>query len=195
MNWFAKFFAAVGSHYYSPRGGMGRWGSPSFRATAPGPTSASSSPPSRHHGLDEALFTALFLTLGHLGKGDGGMDVEIAAALDAFPRVNGHGDDVDTARRLYGEGSDPHFPLETTLDQFYRLARRSPWHVDCLVDILLQVAQSRGGMTAQDRLWLSYVCSRLQRDPLHLKCREEVISQRGSTEPTAVWVPVSRREA
>jgi len=133
-------------------------------------------------GLDErertqtAFFTATFSIMGHIAKADGRVtpaEIRVASALMDEMRLAP--DLKRMARRLFGEGKSPQFPLDEVLDQFRRECRRSRNLFRLFMEIQLQAAYADGSVHPAQRHILRHVARRLAYSDIQLERMEAMV--------------------
>jgi DnaJ like chaperone protein len=106
-----------------------------------------------------AFFTAAFSVMGHVAKADGRVsEAEIATARTIMQRLELSDELRNTAMRLFGEGKQPHFPLDEALEQFRAECRRRYSLLRMFVELQMEIAYADGAPhEAQEQVLLRIV--------------------------------------
>jgi len=107
----------------------------------------------------DAFFSAMFSTLGHINKADGRVtQAEIAAAEELMRRLQLSAEERQNAIRLFQQGKQADFDLDSTLREF---ARHSMMRHDLrvmFIELLLQAATADGTLIAAEEQILQRAC-------------------------------------
>ncbi len=108
------------------------------------------------------FFNTTFSVMGHLAKADGRVsEQEIQAARSVMYHMRLSPEQVQDAIRLFTEGKQPGFSLETALDQLRRSVGRHKALVTAFLEIQVQAAAADGNISAPRRQVLWEICQRL----------------------------------
>ncbi|HEU4604441.1 MAG TPA: co-chaperone DjlA [Steroidobacteraceae bacterium] len=123
---------------------------------------ASSEPPPSGASVQEAFFRATFQVMGHIAKADGRVSEEEIRAARAIMNEFRLGErEIRFAIDLFTQGKESDFPLESTLQQLYRVSRNRPDLHRMFVQIQLQAALWAGNLEPLARRILGRVCATL----------------------------------
>lgn len=127
--------------------------------------------------VQTAFFTATFSVMGHLAKADGRVTHdEIRFAEAVMSQMNLSGDMRKTAIRLFTEGKDPSFPLDSVLDQFRKEVGRRRNLMRMFIEILIQAAWGDGEPTAEEERLLLRICRRLGIPEFEFRVLEKMVA-------------------
>jgi len=128
-----------------------------------------------------AFFTATFSVMGHIAKADGRVsEDEIRAARAVMAHMNLSPDQQRAAMKLFNQGKQPDFPLESVLHQFRNECGRQPMLLRLFLQIQLQAAYADGVMHPAEQAIFNRICVMLyiSQAELHMYA-EQVRSQYG----------------
>lgn len=110
-----------------------------------------------------AFFNATFAVMGHLAKSDGRVsEAEIRMASEIMDRMLLTPEQRRVAMQRYGEGKQPGFALDATLDGFRKECRTRYTLMRLFVEIQLECAWCEGEPhESQDKLLL-HICKRIK---------------------------------
>ena len=131
--------------------------------------------------LPEGFLEALFLTMGHIAKADGRVsEDEIRAARAMMHRLGLKPAQVRRAIDWFQSGKSPSFPWNDAVRRMRRDSGRSAEKRRLFVQILLEVALSKGSLHRRERALLWAVCSELDIGRVELAQLEAMLrAQRG----------------
>lgn len=141
-----------------------------------------SSPRTGSLGVQEVFFHATFQAMGHIAKADGRVsEEEIRAARAMMAELRLGENEVRFAIELFTQGKDAGFPLDTTLQQLYRVCRNRPDLCRMFVQIQLQAALWGGGLHPAARRVLGRVCAALDVSAYELVQMEALLRMQQSS--------------
>ena len=118
--------------------------------------------PGEQQRVQMAFFTATFSVMGAVAKADGRVSPDEIKLAEVVMREMGLDDEmVKTAKRLFGEGKAPDFPLDDVLDQFKYECHRRQTLMQMFIEIQLQAAYADGRLDAAEASLLKHICRRL----------------------------------
>jgi len=118
--------------------------------------------PGEQQRVQMAFFTATFSVMGALAKADGRVSPDEIKLAEVVMREMGlDGEMVKTAKRLFGEGKAPDFPLDDVLDQFKYECHRRQTLMQMFIEIQLQAAYADGRLDEAEASLLKHICQRL----------------------------------
>lgn len=109
-----------------------------------------------------AFFTATFSVMGYIAKADGQVskdEIEIANAL--MRQLNLSPEMIVTARRLFGEGKSPNFPLDDILIQFRQECHRRKTLMRMFLEMQIHAAFADGVLHPAEKKALQHICDML----------------------------------
>jgi len=111
----------------------------------------------------KAFFDALFGTLGHLSKADGRVsETEIRMVESLMQQMRISGDDRQRAIRLFNQGKQPGFDLESVLHPFVQHSTVRQDLRQMFMQIVIEAAFSSGNITQAEQAVLLRVASALR---------------------------------
>ncbi|RAP34767.1 molecular chaperone DjlA [Legionella quinlivanii] len=97
--------------------------------------------------IQQVFFQTTFSVMGHIAKADGRVsEEEIQVARQLMNEMRLNNEQQELAKRLFNEGKDPHFDLESTLNTLQDTCRVNPELLKLFMDIQYRVAKA-GGLT------------------------------------------------
>ena len=131
--------------------------------------------------LPEAYVRALFCTMGFLAKADGRVsEDEIRSARTLMHRLGLDPAGTKQAMNWFTSGKEPSFPLHTVLGELKRETRSREELRGLFVQLLLEVALSKGSLHRRERTILWTICSELGIGRVELAQLEAMLrAQRG----------------
>lgn len=131
--------------------------------------------------LPEAWLEALFTTMGHLAKADGRVsEQEIRAARALMHRLGLRPAQQRRAIDWFQSGKDANYPWQQTLRRLRRGSGRAGSLRRLFVQLLLEVALSKGSLHRSERVLLWSICSELDVGRVELVQLEAMLrAQRG----------------
>jgi len=118
--------------------------------------------PGNQERVQSAFFTATFSVMGHIAKADGKVtkdEIEIANAL--MQQLNLSPEMMATARRLFGEGKSPNFPLDDVLKQFRQECHRRQTLMRMFLEMQIHAAFADGVLHPAEKKALQHICDML----------------------------------
>jgi DnaJ like chaperone protein len=113
--------------------------------------------------IQMAFYSATFSIMGHIAKADGRVtEAEIELARDVMARMELSEELRKTAIRLFGEGKQPGFPLDSVIDQFRGECQRRYSLIRIFIEIQLEAALADGALQAAEERLLLHICDRLK---------------------------------
>lgn len=123
-----------------------------------------------------AFFTATFSVMGHIAKVDGRVTPdEIRLAEAVMDRLGLNAEMRESAKKLFGEGKSPDFPIDEVMDQFRRETHRRTTLMQMFLEIQLQAAYADGVMHPAERAALVDICAHLGIPVAQLDRLEEML--------------------
>jgi DnaJ like chaperone protein len=111
----------------------------------------------------KAFFDALFATLGHLSKADGRVtETEIRMVESLMQQMHISGEDRQRAIRLFNQGKQPGFQLESALHPFVQHSMVRQDLRQMFMQIVIEAAFSSGNVTQAEQAVLLRVASALR---------------------------------
>jgi DnaJ like chaperone protein len=111
----------------------------------------------------KAFFDALFATLGHLSKADGRVtETEIRMVESLMQQMQISGEDRQRAIRLFNQGKQPGFELESALHPFVQHSMVRQDLRQMFMQIVIEAAFSSGNVTQAEQAVLLRVASALR---------------------------------
>ncbi|MCW9013589.1 MAG: co-chaperone DjlA [Gammaproteobacteria bacterium] len=112
--------------------------------------------------VQTAFFITTFAAMGRLAKVDGRIhEKEIALANSVMDHLKLDPGQKRLAIRLFNEGKQSDFNLDTVLNRFFRLCRHRVSVLQIFIEIQLQAAFADGALTEKEETLLSRMCKRL----------------------------------
>ncbi len=131
--------------------------------------------------LPETFVQALFRTMGHLAKADGRVsEAEIRAARSLMHRLGLRPAQLRRAIEWFREGKEASYPWQAAVQQLRRGSGRSAGMRRLFVQLLLEVALSKGSLHRSERVLLWSICNELDIGRVELVQLEAMLrAQRG----------------
>ena len=118
--------------------------------------------PGEQQRVQMAFFTATFSVMGAVAKADGRVTPDEIRMAEIVMREMGLDEEmVKTAKRLFGEGKQPDFPLDDVLEQFRYECHRRQTLMQMFVEIQLQAAYADGKLDPAESSLLKHICQQL----------------------------------
>lgn len=118
--------------------------------------------PGEQERLQTAFMTTTFLVMGHLAKIDGRVsEDEITVARRVMDHLRLNHAQRETAIRLFRQGKQPDFALDSVLDEFRWQCRYHLNLIHQFIDIQLNAAYADGALVNSERTVLLHICDRL----------------------------------
>lgn len=126
--------------------------------------------------IQAAFFTATFSVMGYIAKADGRVTPdEIRLAEAVMDRLGLNAEMRASAKKLFGEGKSPDFPIGEIMDQFRRETHRRTTLMQMFLEIQLQAAYADGVMHPAERAALVDICAHLGIPVAQLDRLEEML--------------------
>lgn len=114
------------------------------------------------HKVQGVFFKTVFTLLGHIAKADGHIsEIEIKLTEAYMEKMGLNGAHRQEAIRLFKEGTDPQFNLQSLLQEFQPIAQRSPNLTQMLLVYLINLARIDGELDTTELKVLREVASTL----------------------------------
>ncbi|KTD39225.1 DNA binding protein DnaJ, heat shock protein [Legionella moravica] len=121
--------------------------------------------------VQKAFFETTFSVMGHIAKADGRVtEQEISMAKLLMKEMRLNSEQIERAKRLFNEGKNKQFKLETALFELKKICRDNRDLLKLFVDIQYRAAQVDGLTTAKIKV-LDVVFACLGFAPLHRQYR------------------------
>ena len=127
--------------------------------------------------IQAAFFTATFSVMGYIAKADGRVtrdEIELAEAV--MERLGLSAEMRESAKKLFGEGKAPDFPIDEVMQQLRRETHRRTTLMQMFLEIQLQAAYADGVMHPAEREALVRICGHLGIPRAQLDRLEEMLS-------------------
>ncbi len=126
--------------------------------------------------IQAAFFTATFSVMGYIAKADGRVTRdEIKLAEAVMDRLGLSAEMRESAKKLFGQGKAPDFPIAEVMDQFRRETHRRTTLIQMFLEIQLQAAYADGVMHPAERKALLQICEHLGIPAAQLDRLEEML--------------------
>ena len=113
--------------------------------------------------VQETFFIATFTCMGRLAKVDGRItEAEVNLASRVMQHLKLNLDQKRLAIRLFNQGKQPDFHIDTVLNRFYRICRHRVSVLQVFVETQLQLAYADGELNDKELLLLSRISKRLE---------------------------------
>ena len=113
-------------------------------------------------GVQAAFFIATFSAMGRMAKIDGRIGVaEINLASKVMDHLKLDAGQKKLAIRLFNDGKQSDFNLDTVLNRFYRQCRHRVSVLQIFIEIQLQTAFADGAVNEKEQTLLQKMCKRL----------------------------------
>lgn len=113
--------------------------------------------------VQSAFFITTFAAMGRLAKIDGRVqESEITLASKVMDHLKLNADQKRLAIRLFNEGKQSDFNLDTVLNRFYRQCKHRVSVIQIFIEIQLQTAFADGAINQQEETLLQRMCKRLE---------------------------------
>lgn len=112
--------------------------------------------------VQETFFIAVFACMGRLAKVDGRIsEREVKTASRVMDQLKLNVEQKRLAIRLFNQGKQPDFHIDTVLNRFYRVCRHRVSVLQVFVETQLQLACADGELNDKELLLLTRICKRL----------------------------------
>ncbi len=112
--------------------------------------------------VQTAFFITTFAAMGRLSKIDGRIhESEISLASKVMDHLKLDAEQKKLAIRLFNEGKQSDFNLDTVLNRFYRICNHRVSVIQVFIEIQLQTAFADGAMNEKEESLLKRMCKRL----------------------------------
>jgi len=112
--------------------------------------------------VQSVFFTATFSVMGYIAKADGRVskdEIDVANAL--MQQLNLSPEMMAAARRLFGEGKSPDFPLDDVLIQFKKECHRRETLMRMFLEMQIHAAYADGHLHPAEEKALQHICDML----------------------------------
>jgi len=112
--------------------------------------------------VQSVFFTATFSVMGYIAKVDGRVSKdEIEVANELMRHLNLSPEMMTAARRLFGEGKSPNFPLDDVLKQFRQECHRRDTLMRMFLEMQIHAAFADGHLHTAEQKALQHICDML----------------------------------
>jgi DnaJ like chaperone protein len=112
--------------------------------------------------VQETFFIASFACMGRLAKVDGSIaEAEVKLASRVMEHLNLTVEQKRLAIRLFNQGKQPDFHIDSVLNRFYRVCRHRVSVLQVFIETQLQLAYADGELNDKELLLLTRMCKRL----------------------------------
>lgn len=112
--------------------------------------------------VQQTFFNSTFAIMGHIAKADGRVsEREIDTARKVMEQMGLNVDMQREAIQLFNLGKQPHFDVETTIQQLKQACWRHPLLLRTFIEIQIQIAMADGTLNTHKKAALERVCQQL----------------------------------
>lgn len=112
--------------------------------------------------IQETFFIAVFSCMGRLAKADGRIgEAEVKLASRVMDHLKLNVEQKRLAIRLFNQGKQPDFHIDSVLNRFYRVCRHRVSVLQVFIETQLQLASADGELNDKELLLLTRMCKRL----------------------------------
>ena len=133
-------------------------------------------------GVQTAFFITTFCALGRMAKIDGQVkETKINLANSVMDHLKLDASQKKLAIRLFNDGKQSDFNLDTVLNRFNRLCKHRVSVLQVFIEIQCQMAFSDGGLTEKEQALLKKMCKRLNMSESIFNRIERRVRKKNST--------------